>query len=143
MKDILYYIVTVLALILVIGFVYKKPKVLNYDAEKGLATKTTVKVNTTLIDLGSIPLNSSISGKYVFHNLGKKGFEIESITTNCSCTQSEFSKNIIKPNDSTTIVLKYDSTRLGMFQSTGIVVSRSFAKPILLVLQGNVVSCVK
>jgi hypothetical protein len=68
------------------------------------------------------------------------GLLIENIKTNCYCTTSFFDKGIIKARDSTVVIIRYDSTRTGIFQSTGIVTSNGSTEPILLILRGNVIA---
>jgi signal peptidase I len=138
-KNILFYGGAALIMIVVIGFVYRKPKDAKYKNSKIDKVQTNIKVDTAFIDLGDVKQYSPIHGKYVLHNNGNSDFRVENIMTNCFCTQSEYSKSPVKPKDSTLIVLKYDSTRAGTFQSTGIVFSSAIPKPVLLVLRGNVI----
>jgi hypothetical protein len=139
MKNLIFYAVIAIALMLAIGVLYRKPNVLKYDKQRNMLLKTKVHIDTNMIDLGDLPLKSSIRGKYIIHNMGEEDFAIDGIMTNCSCTKAEYSKDVIKPKGSTTILLKYDSTRLGVFQSTGIVSSNATTGPVLLVLRGNVI----
>jgi len=100
--------------------------------------KTIAKFDRTILDLGDVKQYSSIHGSYVLRNIGEKGLLIESVRTNCSCTSSAFSKGLIKAKDSTIVTIGYDSTRLGVFQSTGVVTSNGSEEPVVLILRGNV-----
>ena len=132
MKKLIYLFISII-LIVIISIIYKKPKVTNFDK------KTSLKVDTTVIDVGDIKVNSSIRGRYTLHNIGKENLVVESVLTNCYCTKAEYSSKPIPPESFTVVTLKYDSTRLGIFQSTGIVASNSRPDHTLLVLRGNVI----
>lgn len=100
--------------------------------------KTAAFFDKTIIDLGDVKQFSPIFGNYTLRNTGSSGLLIENTMTNCTCTTAFFDKRVIKPKDSTVVTIRYDSTRTGIFQSTGIVTSNGSAEPILLILRGNV-----
>lgn len=139
MKSLIFKIAGIVTVILVVAILYKKPAVLQYDRQKNMQLKTTVKIDTTLIDLGNVKVNRTMRGKYVIQNTGQEQLVVDNIVTNCTCTTAEYSGEPVKPGNFTTVVLKYDSTRVGPFQSTGILVSNSEPANTVLILRGNVV----
>ena len=102
--------------------------------------KTTAAFDKTVLDLGDVKQFSPIFGRYTLRNTGESGLLIENIKTNCYCTTSVFDQRVIKAKDSTVVTIRYDSTRIGIFQSTGIVTSNGTSEPVLLVLRGNVIA---
>ena len=104
-------------------------------------TKTTeVKVPKTLIDIGDTRLETSAIGRFTIINVGKDDLYLKDVQPDCHCTVGEYYSRPVKPNDSTVIILRYDSTRMGVFQSTAKLEINSDQTPILLVFRGNMIS---
>jgi hypothetical protein len=103
-------------------------------------SKTTAAFDKTILDVGDVKQFSPIHGCYILRNTGGNGLLIENIKTNCFCTTAFFDKGLIKAKDSTLVTIRYDSTRIGIFQSSGIVTSNGTAEPVLLILRGNVMA---
>ncbi|MFT4202303.1 MAG: DUF1573 domain-containing protein [Chitinophagaceae bacterium] len=100
---------------------------------------TDIMVSKEVIDIGDRLKNSSSIGKYTIYNTGKYDLYIKSVEPDCHCTVSQFSKDRIRPTDSTVILLRYDSTRLGIFQTSALVNANSSRMPLLLILRGNII----
>ncbi len=135
-----YYVAAIFILTAaVIIFIWVMPRLSSPAETKGHPlAKTAAVFDMTTVDLGDVKQFSPIFGRYIFRNTGGGGLLIENIMTNCNCTTASFDKGVIKPKDSTVVTIRYDSTRAGIFQSTGIVASNGSAEPILLILRGNV-----
>lgn len=101
--------------------------------------KTVIAVTSKLIDIGNHQRFSSIKGRYTIINKGSNDLYIQNVHPDCHCTVGEYSRQAVKPNDSSIIYLRYDSTILGYFQSSALVTSNSDQTPLLLVLRGKVV----
>jgi len=126
---------TLLAVTLFFRF-YKKGND-NVDKQGGL--NTMVYVQQKLIDVGDRIKNSPTSGRYVIVNNGRNSLFIEKVESDCHCTVGEYTKDAVKPNDSTVIILRYDSKILGVFQSSAVITLNAEQSPLLLILRGNIV----
>lgn len=100
---------------------------------------TQIRFSTKLIDVGNKKMNDSVFAIYTVHNIGSNDLFIESVEPDCHCTASSYAKNPIKPNDSSNIILKYDSSIPGIFQSTALVTMNTKTSPILLVFRGEII----
>jgi hypothetical protein len=76
----------------------------------------------------------------VIYNTGKKNLNIQNVEPDCHCTVGEYTHEPVKPTDSTIIILRYDSTRPGVFQSTAQVETNTDLTPLMIVLRGNMVT---
>ena len=99
-----------------------------------------VKFDTLLIDVGTRKENSIVEGAFIVHNNGSNNITIDNVSPDCHCTASQFKSTPIYPHDSAVIVLKYNSTNIGPFQSSAIVSFGLFGTDStdLLILRGNV-----
>jgi hypothetical protein len=94
---------------------------------------------TTQIDLGERKRNSVVEGTFTIFNKGTADLYIENVLPNCHCTVATYSKNKIPAGDSSRIVLKYDSSLQGVFQSSAIVSTNASPSPTILILRGDIV----
>lgn len=118
-----------------IYILYKRNKAnINLDENS-----TKIYVPKTIIDVGDRVLNTPAVGRFVIYNTGEKDLYIESVYPDCHCTIGEYSKQPVKPKDSSIIFLRYDSSRSGIYQSSAQIQTNSDQTPLLLVLRGNMI----
>lgn len=110
------------------------------ESKNVAASFTKIMVPKTIINIGDRIVNTTATGRFVIYNIGEKRLMINRVEPDCHCTVGEFSKEPVRPMDSTVIILRYDSTRLGVFQSTALVQSNADQTPLLLVLRGNIIN---
>ena len=136
MKNTLYIALVIVTLVSLISILYKRHDKANTT---DVLLTTTSNFSKKLIDLGDIPLKGNASASFIIHNTGKNKLFIKSVTPDCHCTVSSFSKKAIEPKDSLGIVLKYDSTLPGIFQSSATVETNSKENSTILIMRGNIV----
>jgi hypothetical protein len=136
---ILLFITAIILLLVTIGFKFFKNRNDLNDTEH---KKTVVEISKKMIDVGDRPRLSSIIGKYTLYNNGKEDLYIEDVKPDCHCTVGEYSKRPVKPTDSTIVVLRYDSSITGFFQSSAMVSVNSEQTPLLLILRGKIIDSV-
>jgi hypothetical protein len=100
---------------------------------------TTIRLSKSLIDVGERRQNSDVNASYVIYNTGSNDLYIQSVQPDCHCTVADFSKTPIGPNDSTTIILRYDAVQPGAFQSSAVVTSNAVMSNTLLIFRGSIV----
>ncbi len=135
MRIILLVLAVLALLITAISIFYKRNKE-NINLEKDI---TNIQIPKTIIDIGIRPVKTPAVGRFVIYNTGKKDLYIERVDLDCHCTVGEYSKEPVRPKDSSIILLRYDSSRIGLFQSSAQVQTNSDQTPLLLVLRGNII----
>ena len=76
---------------------------------------------------------------FTIKNEGKAPLEIKSVTTTCSCTTSEFSKEPIAPGETEKLKVTYDTAnRTGPFTRTIQVYSNGSSGSYILTIKGTV-----
>jgi len=79
-------------------------------------------------------------GTYIFKykNTGNQPLIIMEVTASCGCTTPTYTKAPLKPGDSGEILVKYDTTREGIFSKTVTIKSTATVSPIELKITGEV-----
>jgi hypothetical protein len=77
-----------------------------------------IKFEKTEIDYGSIKKSADGIREFKFTNTGKEPLHILTAKGSCGCTVPTYSKEAIKPGESSTISVKYDTERVGPFTKT-------------------------
>lgn len=132
MKHLMFWIAVVF-LVVTCFLIFKKRQ----ESLDPIEKMTTIRIDNSLMDIGDREIKKSAVGKYKIYNTGTNDLIIKSLEPECHCTVGEFTNRPIRPGDSTTIILRYDSTRLGGFQSTARLETNSQQTPVLIVLRGN------
>jgi len=99
---------------------------------------TTVRFSTKLLDVGEKKLNAPVRGDFVVYNTGSNILYIQNVLPDCHCTVANYFTVAIPPGDSTVVTLKYDSSRLGPFQSSAEISTNSNPSPTLIIFRGSV-----
>ncbi len=135
MRAVLLILAVLTLLITTISILYKRNK-----ENSNLEINTTeIRVPKTIIDIGIQTVKTPVVGRFVIYNMGNKDLYIEKVDLDCHCTVGEYSKDPVRPKDSSIILLRYDSSRIGLFQSSAQVQTNSDQTPLLLVLRGNLI----
>jgi hypothetical protein len=134
MKKVLFGILIVAFILSVVSIIYKRHRKVS---EQPALTK--IRFSKNLIDIGDKIINSTVEGKFTIYNIGNNDLIIENVLPDCHCTGAVFSKKPIEPNDSSQIILKYNSSIPGYFQSSAFVSTNTSDSPLVLIFRGNVV----
>ena len=134
MKKFVLPILILAFLLSVISVIYKR-----YHNNVESIPLTKIKFSKKLIDIGDRILKSTAEGKFTVYNVGTNNLLLQNVMPDCHCTGAVFSKKAIKPNDSSEIILKYNSSILGVFQSSAEVTTNTSDSPIILIFRGNII----
>ncbi|MEL6672209.1 MAG: DUF1573 domain-containing protein [Bacteroidota bacterium] len=85
----------------------------NHLQSKGRLTQ--LKVLTSVIDLGEIANGQPAIGEFYILNNGSNPLEIYQVDAGCTCTSSDWQRDIIAPGDTTTIKVLYEGLSPGYF----------------------------
>ncbi|RZL50854.1 MAG: DUF1573 domain-containing protein [Pedobacter sp.] len=108
------------------------PSVLSDDAPK-------VKFEKLIYDFGTIEQGEKVHFDFKFTNTGKTPLIITDATATCGCTVPEFPKTPVKPGESGTIKVVFDSSgKMGMQDKQVTLVSNANPEPEKLHLVGEV-----
>lgn len=110
------------------------------QTEEGFVTDelTNMTFKKEIYNFGEIPMGKSVSTLFRFLNTGKNPLLVKDVTTSCGCTVPEWSKGIIKPNESGEIKIVYDAKYPGYFNKTIMVVYNGKNSPQQLIIEGKV-----
>lgn len=107
------------------------------QGNKGAAEITFEK---TIYDYGTIKKGGDGNCEFVLKNTGKSPLIITNCSSSCGCTVPQCSKEPIKKGEKRTILIKYNTKRLGSFTKTITVYSNAKNSPTKLTIKGKVVS---
>jgi hypothetical protein len=91
------------------------------------------------VDLGNIPQNKPVKVSFEFTNSSDAPVIISNVATSCGCTGATYSKEAIRPEESSLISVTYNAALLGVFNKT-ITVTLANNETKQLVIKGTVVN---
>ena len=97
---------------------------------------TVAKFSETFLDVGKRSPHIPVKVRFVVYNTGLNNLYIRKVEPDCHCTIANFSSSPISPKDSSVIVLQYDASNQGPFQSSAMVTTNSASSPTLLIFRG-------
>lgn len=100
-------------------------------------TETVASLSEDQIDLGNFSWNKERKAEFVISNTGKTPLVINDIITSCGCTTVDYSKEPIRPNESTTLNIKYKAEHPEHFNKTITVYCNAENSPLKLRITGN------
>ena len=121
------------------------------DASKSNSSKTTTTTtpaaNVTgaeisfakkTIDYGTLKVGDVRTVEMVYTNIGKKPLLLENVTTNCDCTEVEWSRKPLMPGKSDVIKVTYTAKNPGLISKWVTVMSNAETDRVILRLAGEV-----
>lgn len=105
------------------------------------AQETGAQINfeTTVIDYGTIPNGSDGERIFSFSNTGNTDLIIKNVQSSCGCTIPKKPAGAIAPGESSEIIVKYDTKRIGPFRKTITITTNVSTNPIVaLKIKGTV-----
>ena len=98
-----------------------------------------IEFETTIIDYGTIEKGSDGERIFSFKNNGNADLVITNVKSSCGCTIPKKPEGPIAPGESSQIVVRYDTKRVGPFRKTITVSTNQDSNPIIaLKLKGTV-----
>ena len=92
----------------------------------------------TEIDYGNVVQNGDGVRIFKFKNIGTEPLIIKNARGSCGCTVPKWPSEPIKPGQSASIEVKYDSNRLGTFVKTVTVETNEEVGKQVLTIKGNI-----
>jgi len=80
------------------------------ENNKVSASNAIIKFETTEHDFGDIMEGEKVSYSFKFNNVGKDDLVITTVSTTCGCTVTDFPKDPLKPGESGTIEVTFNSS---------------------------------
>lgn len=93
---------------------------------------------TEIIDYGTIEHNADGNREFKFKNTGKEPLIISNATGSCGCTVPTWTKEPIKPGESSVIKVHYATDRVGAFEKTVTVTSNAKTPTKVIRIKGVV-----
>ena len=94
------------------------------------------KFETEVIDYGTIEKGADGIREFHFTNTGNAPLIISNVTKSCGCTIPSYPKEPIKPGESSSIKVKYDTQRVGVINKSVTVLSNAKRPSIVLRIKG-------
>lgn len=95
---------------------------------------------TEVVDYGTIEQGADGAREFKFTNTGKEPLIISNARGSCGCTVPTWPTNPIKPGESASISVKYDTKRLGPINKSITITSNASEPTKVLRIKGNVVA---
>lgn len=99
-----------------------------------------IKWDQTELDYGTIQQGADGYREFKFTNVGKSDLLINSAHGSCGCTVPTWSKEAIKPGESSTIRVHYDTNRIGQFTKNVTIISNAQSGTDVLTIKGNILN---
>lgn len=99
-----------------------------------------IEFETEIVDYGTITQNADGIREFKFKNVGNAPLIISEAKKSCGCTVPTWSKEPIKPGESSHIKVKYDTKRLGTINKSVTLISNAERNNIVLRIKGKVVT---
>jgi hypothetical protein len=97
-------------------------------------------IEETLFDYGTIEMDANGIHNFIFKNIGKEPLVLSNVQSSCGCTVPTWPREPLMSGQQDTIVVKYDTHRLGRFNKTISIFSNA-QKPLVVVrIQGEVIA---
>lgn len=94
----------------------------------------------TVHDFGKVIRGEKVSYKFKFKNVGNSDLLISKVSTSCGCTVGHYPKEPVKPGESGTIDVTFDSThKKGMQNKTITILANTQPNRTVLRIKANVI----
>ena len=90
------------------------------------------------IDYGTLKVGDVRTVEMVYTNVGKKPLLLENVTTNCDCTEVEWSRKPLMPGKSDVIKVTYTAKNPGLISKWVTVMSNAETDRVILKTSGKV-----
>ena len=87
---------------------------------------------------GTIEQGADGSYEFIFTNTGTEPLILSNVRSSCGCTVPTWPQEPINASESASILVKYDTRRIGQFNKSITVYSNASDQPVVLHIRGNV-----
>lgn len=105
---------------------------------KANANAPEITFTETVHDFGTVQKGDDCTYEFKFKNTGKEPLIISNCQTSCGCTAPQCPKEPVLPGSTSSVKVKYDSNRVGVFNRTVTITSNAKNSPVTLTIKGNV-----
>lgn len=99
-----------------------------------------ISFDSTQFNFGKITEGDVVTHSFIFKNTGTANLVITDVRASCGCTSPSWPKEIIKPGESNSIIVKYNSEgREGKFNKGVTVYCNAYPNSALIKIQGEVI----
>ncbi|MDD3738115.1 MAG: DUF1573 domain-containing protein [Lentimicrobiaceae bacterium] len=128
-------IITLISLLLisVVGFSQSS------DSATDTSKQAVIKFENTTHNYGNIITGSDGIAEFRYKNTGNSPLIITNVVATCGCTVPQWDRAPVMPGGTGTLVIKYDTQRLGTINKSATVNSNAKNSAVVLLLKGNVV----
>ncbi|MGB4654130.1 MAG: DUF1573 domain-containing protein [Bacteroidales bacterium] len=128
-------IITLISLLLisVVGFSQSSETVVD------TTRKAVIKFENTVHNYGNIITGSDGTAEFRYKNTGNSPLIITNIVATCGCTVPQWDRAPVMPGGTGTLLIKYDTKRLGTINKSATVNTNAKNSSVVLFLKGNVV----
>ena len=89
-------------------------------------------------DFGEIEHGGNGTTEFVFKNTGDAPLILSNVRSSCGCTVPKWSKEPVKEGEEGTIIVKYDTRRVGSFSKSITVTANTTPPSVVLQIKGKV-----
>ncbi|MBI5023013.1 MAG: DUF1573 domain-containing protein [Candidatus Magasanikbacteria bacterium] len=72
-----------------------------------------IEITPTFFDFGKLDFGKIAEKIFIVKNIGQQVLEIKRVTTSCSCTSAQVSKETINPGEEAELQVRYDTAAMG------------------------------
>lgn len=116
--------------------------IMAFSQDKGKG-KEEMLFDKTSHDFGDLAYGSDGTVVFKFRNNSKQPMALTNVKSSCGCTVPTWSREPIKPGESSDIIVKYNTNIPGTFNKTIQVFSSANNSPVRLSIMGSVAQAVK
>ena len=113
-------------------------KLTGVQESKPKAMQTEVGLDKAEIDFGTFPMNEVKEGKFLLTNTGQNLLVLYDVVTSCGCTKVEYSKQPLRPGETTELTVRYEADKSGHFNKAITIYSNAVGSPHKLRVRGQV-----
>jgi hypothetical protein len=108
------------------------------SGDESKAFGPTIEFKDTEHDFGTIQQGGDGAYSFIFTNTGTDPLILSNVRSSCGCTIPEWPREPINAGQSASILVKYDTKRIGAFNKTISVYSNAGEEPIVLHISGTI-----
>ena len=103
-----------------------------------LSENTTVRLEQTDFDLGTMKQGEAAIVKTKIHNTGDAPFKIHKLEASCECTTVEYSQGAVSPNKALELEITQIAEDMGEFYRVVYIYGNTEQSPLTIMLEGEV-----
>ena len=103
-----------------------------------LSQKTTVQIEQTEFDLGTMKKGEATIIKTEIYNTGDAPFKIHDLEVSCECTTVEYNQRALSPGSALELEITYNAEDVGEFYRVVYIYGNTEQSPLTIMLEGEV-----